>query len=432
MLNNAMPLLQRAGLKQTYKYLLLPVMGCALLLLLTACQNADKEPIKIGILHSLTGTMAISEKPVVDATLLAIEEINAKGGLLGRQLKPIIADGKSDPATFASEARRLIKDEQVAVTFGCWTSASRKTVKPVIEQYDSLLFYPLQYEGFEQSPHIIYTGNTPNQQIIPAISWSNKHLGKRLFLIGSDYIFPRVANWIIKKQASILDMEIVGEIYQPLGSSDFDSVAREIISAKPDVVINTINGDSNISFFKALFEADITSSDMPVLSFSISENELAVIPEDHSRGHYAAWSYFQSIDSHGNREFVRAFKTHFGKQRLISDPMEAAYIGVHLWAKAAQLINSIDAKSIIFRLKTITMEAPQGIVAIDLNNHHLWKQARIGKIVAQHQFETVWQSESSIQPMTHPLGILQDDAEHYINSLFDLWGQQWSARPQEE
>ncbi|MDQ6966713.1 MAG: urea ABC transporter substrate-binding protein, partial [Mariprofundaceae bacterium] len=282
--------------------------------LLVGCQKTDETPIKIGILHSLTGTMAISEQPVVDATLLAIEEINTEGGLLGRQLVPVISDGQSKPSVFAGEAERLIKDEGVAVIFGCWTSASRKMVKPIVEQYENLLFYPVQYEGMELSPHIVYTGEVPSQQIIPAISWVSTHLGKRLYLIGSDYIFPRTANWLIHKQAALLGMQIVGENHLPLGTTDFSQIVAEIARLKPDAVINTVNGDSNLAFFKAMFEAGLKAETTPVVSFSIGENELIGMPVEHVLGHYAAASYFQSIDTDENRAFIRAFKARFGQQ----------------------------------------------------------------------------------------------------------------------
>jgi len=396
--------------------------------LLSGCQKDDNEPIKIGILHSLTGTMVTSEKPVVDATLLAIEEINAKGGLLGRQLVPIIADGKSDDATFAAEAKRLITQEKVAVVFGCWTSASRKTVKPIFEKYNSLLFYPVQYEGFEQSPNIIYTGATPNQQIIPAISWAAQHLGKRLYLVGSDYVYPHIANRIITMQASMLGLTIVGESYLPLGSKHVNGVIDEIKASHADVVINTINGDSNISFFHAFAKAGLTADNMPVMSFSLGESELAAMTNSSDMvGHFAAWSYFQSIKSPQNHQFIQAFKSRFGQDIAISDPMEAAYFGVRLWAQTVHANASTDITSLLKALEVQTFDAPEGIVAIDLDSHHTWRPMRIGQINAQQGFDIVWTSEHAIPPEPYPFHITPSDAQIILQQLFDNWGHAWTA-----
>ena len=230
----------------------------------------------MGVLHSLSGTMAISEKSVVDATLLAIGEINEQGGLLGRKIEPVVADGKSDWPTFASEAERLIAQEEVSTVFGCWTSASRKTVKPVFEKHDHLLFYPVQYEGLEACPNIVYTGAAPNQQIIPAVRWCFEHLGRKFFLVGSDYVFPRTANEIIRDQLRSLHGEIVGEQYILLGSEDVQDAVQSIVAAKPDVILNTINGDTNVAFFRELRAAGITPEKIPTMSFSIADDARAV------------------------------------------------------------------------------------------------------------------------------------------------------------
>jgi len=418
----------KSHLSQTLWLGVLITLGVFFGALLGGCQKTDNEPIKIGILHSLTGTMAISEKPVVDATLLAIEEINASGGLLGRKLVPVIADGKSNPSTFATEAERLITKEKVAVVFGCWTSACRKTVKPIFEKYRSLLFYPVQYEGLEQSPNIIYTGSTPNQQIIPAISWATQHLGKRLYLIGSDYVYPHIANWLIKKQASLLGLELVGESYLPLGSGKVDNIIADIKASQPDVIINTINGDSNISFFRALAKAGMTAAKMPVMSFSLGESELAALPDSSNMvGHYAAWSYFQSIKSPQNRQFVQAFKKIFGQHTAISDPMEAAYFGVHLWAQTVHANAATDIAAVLEALEVQTIDAPEGIVAIDLDSHHTWRPMRIGQVNAQLSFGVVWSSEHAIHPEPYPFHILPSDARIMLQKLFDSWGHAWVA-----
>ncbi|MGH8659546.1 MAG: urea ABC transporter substrate-binding protein, partial [Gammaproteobacteria bacterium] len=253
------------------------------------------EPIRVGILHSLTGTMAISETSVAEATVMAIEEINQQGGLLGRKIEPRVVDGRSDWPTFAKEAERLITEENVSAIFGCWTSACRKTVKRVVEKYNHLLLYPVQYEGLEQSPYIVYTGAAANQQLIPAVKWCFDHLGRKLFLIGSDYVFPRTANAIIKDHIAALKGKVLGEEYILLGSGDVKGVVRKIAQTRPDVILNTINGDTNVAFFKELRTAGITPKEIPTMSFSIAEDELRILGAAEMAGDYASWNYFQSI-----------------------------------------------------------------------------------------------------------------------------------------
>jgi len=408
-------------IKTTGRIRPLLVMLAACATLISGCHKSDNEPIKIGVLHSLTGTMASSEKPVVDATLLAIEEINARGGLLGRQLVPIIADGQSDPSVFASEAERLIRDEKVAVIFGCWTSSSRKVVKPIVEKYKHLLFYPVQFEGMEQSPHIVYTGTVPSQQIIPAIGWVSAHLGKRLYLVGSDYIFPRIVNWLIRKQAALLGMQIVGESYQPLGSSDFSTDIAAIARLKPDAVINTINGDSNIAFFRAMYEAGLRADATPVMSFSIGESELATMPAKYTLGHYAAASYFQSIDTDENRAFIKAFKARFGKQAVLGDAMEAAYFGVNVWADGVTNTGTTDIPVILSSIGVQSYAAPEGVISMGLSSQHTWRRMRIGRVTKQRQFEIVWQSHDLFRPNPYPLKILRNDAQAIKDGLKEQW-----------
>jgi urea transport system substrate-binding protein len=289
---------------------------------LAACLRPAEAPIRVGILHSMTGTLAISARPVVDATLLAIEEINAQGGLLGRRLEPVIADGTSDSGNFAAEAERLITEERVSVVFGCWTSSSRKAAGPVFEKHHHLLFYPVQYEGLEQSPNIVYTGATPNQQVMPAVSYALANFGPRVFLVGSDYVFPRTANEIIRDQVAALGGEVVGELYLSLGGKNVAPMIEAIVEAKPEVILNTINGDSNVAFFRALREAGFTPDRLPVISFSISETELPELGAEAMAGNYAAWNYFQSVDTPENNAFLEKFRARFGADRVVSDPLE--------------------------------------------------------------------------------------------------------------
>jgi len=391
-----------------------------------AATDPDADIIRVGILHSQTGTMAISEQPVINATLLAIEQINATGGLLGKQLQPIIADGKSDETVFATEASRLITEEHVDVIFGCWTSASRKAVKPVVESLDHLLFYPVQYEGLEQSEHIIYTGATPNQQIFPAISWAVRTFGKRVYLVGSNTVFPRVANWLIRQQLKLIGAETVGESYVRLGSAELNHIVADIKKQQPDVIINTINGDSNIAFFHALKQAGISAERSPVLSFSLAEPGIQKIPVDEIVGHYAAWSYFQSLPNPQNRAFIKAYQQRFGQQPL-SDPMEAAWIGVRLWANAVRHANTSDPKVIQQTVLHQSLNAPEGIVSMDQSNHHLWKTPRIGRINRQRQFDVIWSSRHTLKPFPYPVFIDQRQAQEMLNKLYDQWGDQWSS-----
>ncbi len=366
-----------------------------------AIQNhKPQQPIRIGVLHSLTGTMAVSERPLVDAVQLAVTEINARGGVLGRPLEMVVADGQSDETVFAREAERLITQEKVSVIFGCWTSASRKAVKPVVEEYRHLLFYPVQYEGLEQSPNIIYTGSAPNQQIIPGTHWALDNLGKRVYLLGSDYVFPRTANRIIRDIVRVSGGQVIAERYLPLGSSDMEATMAEIQRLKPDVILNTINGDSNFNFFRALQTTD--AKNVPILSFSVSEAELTNHPELSLNAHYAVWSYFQSIATVNNRRFVADYQRLFGAQRVTGDPIEAAYVGVNLWAQAAQDAGSVEPERVNNAVLLQSFDAPSGIISVDRVTRHVWKRVRIGKTEPDGQFMELYASPYPLRPEPFP------------------------------
>lgn len=359
-----------------------------------------EQPIRIGVLHSLTGTMAVSERPLVDAVQLAMTEINAKGGVLGRPLEMVVADGQSDAAVFAREAERLITQEKVSVIFGCWTSSSRKAVKPIVEKYRHLLFYPVQYEGLEQSPNIIYTGSAPNQQIIPGTYWALENLGKRVYLLGSDYVFPRTANYIIRDIVRVAGGRVLAERYLPLGSSDVAGIVEEIRRLKPDVILNTINGDSIFDFLQALQTTD--ANNIPVVSFSVAEGELANHPELSLNAHYAVWSYFQSLDTANNRRFVADFKRLFGTYRATGDPIEATYVDVYLWAQAVQDVNSVEPEPVNNAVLLQSFDAPSGIISVDRNSRHVWKRVRIGKARPDGQFEELQSSPYPLRPEPFP------------------------------
>jgi len=358
-------------------------------------------PIRIGVLHSLSGTMALSERPLVDAVRLAVEEINGAGGLLGRPVEMVIRDGRSDADTFAAEAERLIVTDKVSALFACWTSSCRKAVKPVVEKHRNLMFYPLQYEGLEQSPNIFYTGSTPNQQIIPGTRWALDHLGKRIYLLGSDYIFPRTANLFIRDLVTASGGTLLAERYLPLGASAFDAIVAELRMLQPDVVLNTLNGDSNIAFFNALHEAGLGA--LPVMSFSVAEVELrAMGPAALHPNHYAVWSYFQSVPGAANRRFVAAFQARYGTERVTSDPIEAAYVGVRLWTQAVRQADTTEAEQVNRAMLHQSIAAPSGVAAIDSGTRHLWKWVRIGKARADGQFDLVWDSGFEVRPAPFP------------------------------
>jgi urea transport system substrate-binding protein len=359
------------------------------------------QAIKVGILHSLSGTMAISETTVKEAEMLAIKEINEAGGVLGQQIEPIIEDGASDWPTFAEKAQKLIEQDKVTTIFGCWTSASRKAVKDVFESKDHMLWYPVQYEGQECSKNIFYTGAAPNQQIEPAVDWLLENKGKKFFLVGSDYVFPRTANTIIKEQLKAKGGETVGEDYLPLGNTEVTPIITKIKQALPEggVIFNSLNGDSNVAFFKQLKGAGLEAEKYPVMSVSIAEEEVRQIGKEFLVGQYAAWNYFMTVDTPSNQKFVKAFQAEYGEDRVTNDPMEAAYIMVYLWKQAVEKAQTADDLNKV-RAAAIgqEFEAPEGPVKM-YPNHHLSKTVRIGKVRDDGLFEIVWTSEGPVPPI---------------------------------
>ena len=369
-----------------------------------------EDTIKIGLLHSLTGTMAISEIPLRDAEIVAIEETNERGGVLGRKLEYIEEDGESSPQVFAAKMQKLLNEDKVAAVFGCWTSASRIAVKPILEKQYGLLWYPLQYEGMEASPNIMYVGASPNQQIVPAVDYCLEHIGKRLFFIGSDYIFPRTAKKIIDAQLVPYDLETVGEVFVPMGHSDFVDIIEQIKEAKPDVVLNTLNGDSNLAFFQQLSNSGITADDIPVMSFSICEQEVQEIGADILEGHLTAWNYYQTIVNNKNTEFVNKYKEMFGQNRVSGDPIASAHTAIHLWAQACEKAGSFDVEAVRIAAKGLSYDSPLGLVTIDGSNQHLYKPVLIGKINSEGLIDEIWQTPEPVKP------------DPYLSSYYWAWG----------
>ena len=371
------------------------------------------ETIKVGIMHSLSGTMAISETPLKDIALMTIDDINAKGGVLGKKLEPVVVDPASNWPLFAEKARQLLTQDKVAVVFGCWTSVSRKSVLPVFEELNGLLFYPVQYEGEEMSPNVFYTGAAPNQQAIPAVEYLMSEDGgaaKRFFLLGTDYVYPRTTNKILRAflhSKGVKDSDIE-EVYTPFGYSDYQTIVSNIkkfSAGGKTAVISTINGDSNVPFYKELANQGVKATDVPVVAFSVGEEELRGIDTKPLVGDLAAWNYFQSVDNPANKKFVAEWKAYAKAHKLpnadsavTNDPMEATYVGIHMWAQAVEKAKSTDTDKVIAAMAGQTFKAPDGFVlTMDATNHHLHKPVFIGEIRPDGQFSVVWKTPGPVR-----------------------------------
>ena len=363
-----------------------------------SCVDTSGDTIKVGALNSLSGTMAISEVTVRNAIDLAVEQINADGGVLGKQIELVAEDGASEPAVFAEKAQKLISSDCVAAVFGGWTSSSRKAMLPVFEDNNALLYYPVQYEGLEASPNIFYTGATTNQQIVPALDYLKEQGVTSLYLVGSDYVFPQTANRIIKAYAAANGMEILGEDYTPLGSTDFSTIVNKVRASNADAVFNTLNGDSNVAFFREYRNVGLTPDQMPVVSVSIAEEEVGGIGVQNIEGQLTAWDYYQTIDSPVNNAFVAAYKEKFGADKPTSDPMEAAYVSVYLWKNTVEKADSFAVADVQEAAGGVQFDAPEGPVQIDGDNNHITKTARIGEIRGDGLIYTIWESPGPIEP----------------------------------
>jgi len=366
----------------------------------TAAAASAGGELKVGIMHSLSGALSISEKAVVDGEQLAIEEINKAGGVMGKKLVAIVEDGASDPATFAEKAKKLVQSDKVPVVFGCWTSSSRKAVRPVFKDSASLLFYPVQYEGLEMDKNIYYLGATTNQQIVPSVEYLLEKGKKSFFLLGSDYVFPRTANGIIKAQVTAAKAKFVAEEYVPLsgGSNDFSTVIAKIKSSGADVVYNTLNGDSNVAFFKQLRDAGLTADKLTTCSVSIAEEEARAIGGDVMKGHLVAWDYYQTTKNPQNEKFVAAYKAKFGKDRVTADPIEAGYTGVYLWAMAANKAKSTDVAKVREAIGGMSFDAPEGKVTVNGKNNHISKTFRMGQIRADGLIDEIYATPKPVEP----------------------------------
>ncbi len=371
------------------------------------------DTIKVGILHSLSGTMAISETSLKDTALMTINEINANGGVLGKKLEPVVVDPASDWPLFAEKARQLITQDKVAVIFGSWTSVSRKSVLPVVEELNGLLFYPVQYEGQEQSKNIFYTGAAPNQQAIPAVEYLMSEEGgkaERFVLLGTDYVYPRTTNKTLRaflKSKGVADADIMEE-YTPFGHSNYQTIVgnvKKFAAGKKTAVISTINGDSNVPFYRELGNQGIKASDIPVMAFSVGEEELRGIDTKPLVGHLAAWNYFMSVKNPTNTEFVNKMKQYAVEYKLpnadkivTNDPMEATYVGINMWKQAVEKAGTTDVDKVREAMAGQEFKAPSGYtLKMDAENHHLHKPVMIGEIRADGQFDVVYKTPSVIK-----------------------------------
>jgi urea transport system substrate-binding protein len=375
--------------------------------------RAEEKTIKVGVLHSLSGTMAISETALKDVALMTIEEINAAGGVMGRKLVPVVVDPASNWPLFAEKARQLITQDRVAVVFGCWTSVSRKSVLPVFKELNGLLFYPVQYEGEELEKNVFYTGAAPNQQAIPAVEYLMSTEGggaRRFFLLGTDYVYPRTTNKILRaflKSKGVAEKDIE-EVYTPFGHGDYQTIVtniRRFALGGKTAVISTINGDSNVPFYKELGNAGLKATDVPVVAFSVGEEELRGIDAKPLVGHLASWNYFMSLKNPTNAAFIKKYRDYAKKKRLpnadkvvTNDPMEATYVGLHMWKQAVEKARTTDVDKVIAAVAGQTFKAPSGFaLKMDETNHHLHKPVFIGEIRPDGQFNVVWKTKEPIR-----------------------------------
>ena len=391
--------------------LLVSALVASLPLVGVGCKKAatpvdEAKTVKVGILHSLSGTMAISETSLKDAELLAIKEINAAGGVLGKQIVSVVVDPASDfTGKFPELAKKLLQQDKVAAVFGCWTSVSRKNVLSAFEDNNGLLFYPVQYEGNEASKNVVYSGAAPNQQILPAVEWLIEKKGyKTFYLLGTDYVFPRTANLIIVKYLESKGLKVLKEDYTKFGHQDYATIVQDIKAKAPDVIFSTINGDSNTNFYNELAAQGMSADKYPVIAVSVGEDELRSLDPSKVRGHYAAWNYFQTIDTPKNKEFVTKFQAEYGKDRVTDDPIAAAYAQVYLWKLAVEKAKSFAVNDVrdAFLTGTIEFDAPEGKIKVDPKSLHVYKYFRLGKIRDDRQFDIVFETKEWIQPEPYP------------------------------
>ena len=408
---------------------LLPLVALAVLGagLIDFASGLDPDPkVNVGILHSLSGNLAAGEIALKDAELLAIEEINKSGGVLGKKIEVIVEDGESQfTTTFPEKAKKLVLKDKVAALFGCWTTVSRKNVLPVVEEHDALLFYPVAYEGNECSKNVIYVAATPNQLVLPALDWIVSKKGanrKRIFFVGTDFVFPRTANFIARKHLKTLGIEPVGEAYVPFGQREFAHIAAQIKQSKADAIVSEIIGDSNINFYAEMATQGITPETCPIFATFIGEDELRGLFPEQVKGHYSVASYFESIDTPKNREFVKRFRAKYGNGRPIFDGIASAYSAVHLWKLAAEKAKSFDVDKVRDAVSQVEFDSPEGMLRVSAKTLHAGKSLYVGRIRGNKQTDVDRQFE-----IVHKTGPI--DAEPYPQVAFPGWGCDWTKGP---
>lgn len=386
---------------------------------------SKQESVKVGILFSQTGPMSIEDKPLMESALMAIDEINESGGLLGYSLEVVTFDAGSHFENYVLGARELLEKERVVAIFGFGDSVALRNVRSVVEDHGSILIYPLSYEGGNLSKNIVYVGPAPNQQIIPGVVWAMQNLGRKFFLLGSDAIYSHVVHAIIKDLVYSLNGEIVGENYVPVdNNSHFNSVIEQIDTSRPNVILNTIEGVTNLNFFKALREAGITSHDIPTISFDITENSLRYLSNVSMEGDYSVWGYFQTIDSPANEKFEEKFYARYGKGRAIDDPMQSIYVGINIWAQAVREAHSFSSSKVLKKIENQSYTAPSGLIYMDPDTHGAYRPVRIGRI-EDKQFNIIWDSRMSVVPTQYTIFRTPQEWDQLINDLYEKWGRQW-------
>lgn len=413
------------------KKALLIMVGCSMAVLgITAILWQHpfwfKSSIKIGLLHSQTGPMAGNEQRLLNAELLAIDEINAQGGIHGRKLQPIIADGASDELVFEKEALRLVTQEKVEMIVGCWLSAARKRVKDVVEKYNNLLLYPVNYEGLEESRNIIYSGATPNQSIIPGVTWCFNNVGKRFFLIGISSLASRSMHKIIELHVEALGGEIVGKEYMTVRDTVTKEDIQKIVESKPDIIINTLSGALNISFFKELLEAGISSEQIPTMSVRMSQADFDKFELKSIIGAYVLFNYAAESQYPFNIRFIENYKKKYGKESRIGEAGQSAYSIVHMWAQAYQQVGSSKPEDIIPVMKRLTYQSPSGIIYL-AENQNCWQDTIISKLAYNGELMPIWKSARSIHPEIYPPYLTKNEWNDFLTSLYESWGKRWSA-----
>ena len=392
---------------------------------------AKKSSLKVGVLHSMSGPLAVSERPLADASLLAIEEINAGGGLLGRSLEPILLDGKSEvtsDSAFSRAANRMLTEDKVAVVFGGFGSGGRKAIKPFFEELGGLLFYPASYEGLEESPNIIYTGATPNQFVFPALQWFEKQSGKkRIVLVGTDGLRPRAIEALIESELrQKKDWNLVSSYFSVVGDFEYSAVIKQIKKLKPELILNVLVGDSSVAFLKQLRDADILRKDVPTLSFTIGETEMVQLASVDLSGHYFARAHFPLLRSGNESGFISRFKAKYGTHRVVSETMEAAYYGVHLWAEAVKIAGTENVKAVLSAIKQKEYEIHGVRVRIDPSNQHSWKAFELGRLGAQNQMEIVKTGYEVMPPIPYPGSRTRAEWNVFLDSLHTKWDNNWA------